>query len=172
MRKVQWTRLAFVVVIVAGMALLAVKLGDDAVQDFRLERVSGGRFYLREHRGKCVVLVFWSTMCTPCKQEMAFLEELRRELADERLLVAGICIDAESPDQAQGVTEQLRIGYPILLDTGGKVAEAWRVKTVPTTVIVDPRGRVEWRREGYDEATERVIRSQIERMLATAGAAK
>jgi len=170
MNRTPWIVIA-VVVVLAGIALLAVRFGDDAAPAFRLERLSGGRFYLREHHGKCVVLLFWSTTCAPCKREMRFLEALRRDLADERLVIAAICVDADTHDQARNVTEPLGLDYPILLDRGGQVARAWHAKTLPTTVIVDPQGRTAWRREGYDPAAGRLIRSQIERLLAGAEAA-
>lgn len=170
--KSLWIIVAAVIAIAAGMALVTVGPDDKLVRHFHLPTASGGRFYLQEHRGKYVVLVFWSMTCLPCKQEMSFLADLERELNDERLVIAGLCTDAQSPDQAKAVTEELGISYVIALDTSGEVAEALRVKAVPTTVIVDADGAEVWRREGYDQAVRRAIRSQVERLLGGAEGVK
>lgn len=160
-----WIIIAAVGAIAAGMALVTVGPDDKLVPHFHLETASGRRFYLREHLGKCVVLVFWSTACVPCKEEMAFLAELHSDLGEKRLVIAGICTDAESPDQAEAIADQLRISYAIPLDTDGKVAKSLGIKAVPTTVLINAAGVEVWRREGYDPAVRRAIRSQVDRVL-------
>ena len=168
MRKSVWIMLV-VSAVVAAAALVALRPADDLARDFRLDSLSHGRFYLHDQRGKCVVLVFWSVACRPCKAELAFLGEMQRELADERFVIAALCTDAETPDQARRAIEPLAIDYPVLLDAGGAVAAAWDAQTVPTTVIIAPDGAEAWRRTGYDASDGRAIRAHVQRLLSGAG---
>jgi len=165
MNKRLWIILAAAAVVAAYVAVAMLSPASPRGADFRLESLSGERFYLHDQRGKCVVLVFWSTMCAPCKAELTYLSNLQRELADDRLVVAGICTDAESPDRASRVVGPLDVDFPVLLDTTGEVTRDWDAVIVPTTVIIDADGKVVWRRAGYDAAVRRAIRSQIERVL-------
>lgn len=167
MNKRLWIILAAAGIAAAYVAVSTLAPGGGPRgADFRLDSLSGERFYLHDQRGKCVVLVFWSTMCDPCKAELAYLSGLQRELADDRLVVAGICTDAEGPDRVRRAVEPLDVDFPILLDTTGEVAPDWQATVVPTTVIIDADGKVAWRRTGYDATVGRAIRSQIERILA------
>ncbi len=168
MNKLVWITLAVGIAVAVGAALLVFGPGDDLRQDFRLESLSHGRFYLHDQRDKCVVLVFWSVPCEPCKAEMAFLGEMQRELGDRRLVIAGLCTDAQTPEEARRVVEPLDIEFPILLDNGAKVAAAWDAQTAPTTVIIGPDGKEAWRRTGYDVSVGRAIRSQVQRLLGSA----
>jgi len=172
MNKTLWIILAGVAVAAVAVAVVVLAPRGNAAPDFRLQTIAGERFYLHDQRGKCVVLVFWSTTCVPCKAEMTFVGQMARDLADDRLVVAALCTDAETPDEARRTVEPLDLNYPVLLDTGAKVAGQWNVTVAPTTVIIDADGKEAWRREGYDASTGQAIRLQIERLLARTGAAR
>lgn len=168
MNRNLWIILAVVGAVAAAAAVLAFRPVDRLAPDFALESLAHGRFYLHDQRGKVVVLLFWDPMCVPCKHEMSFLAELQRDLGGADLALAAVCIDPESPDQARRVAEELGVAYPVLLDDGGRVADAWSAAVVPTTVIIDADGKEVWRRQGYDPAVRWAIRSQVERLLAAA----
>ena len=60
-----------------------------------------------------------------------------------------IGLDPENVDVARSMVQGLGLSFPTLLDRGGKVTEAYRVKGFPTTVVVTPEGRRGFSREGY-----------------------
>jgi hypothetical protein len=45
------------------------------VQEVRLDALDGSRFYLGAHRGKTVVMVFWSVHCVPCHRQLVALSK-------------------------------------------------------------------------------------------------
>ena len=67
--------------------------------DFALPEQGGGEWKLSDHRGKVVVMNFWTVTCRPCIQEMptiellaeivhAFLDDMPKQLAALRKAVA------------------------------------------------------------------------------------
>ncbi len=136
-----------------------------AAPDFRLDTLSHGRFYLNAQRGRAVVLVFWWTTCQACKQEMVALKGLRDELGPRGVVVASVCTDPEDLGEVRRIVGDLGVGYPVLLDRGGGVAGKYGVRAVPTTVVVDPKGRMRLVREGYSPALMRQLRRTVEGLL-------
>jgi peroxiredoxin len=134
------------------------------VIDFRLDTLTHERFYLNQYRGKIVVLEFWSTWCTVCKQEMVELKALANEFPPEKVAFAGICNDPENLDGVKAVVESLSITYPVLLDYKARLYNKLGITAVPTTLVIDQQGRVALAREGYDSATLKQIKSGIERL--------
>src|SRR5690606_18574229 len=55
---------------------------DRLAPDFELPAADGSTFRLRDHRGKVLVLNFWTVTCQPCVEEMPSLIQLSRILRD------------------------------------------------------------------------------------------
>ena len=115
------------------------------------------------------MLVVWSTTCSVCKREMVALKELQDELGPKGLVVASVCTDPEDLGEVRRIVGGLGVGYPVLLDRGGGVAGKYGVRAVPTTVVVDPEGRMRLVREGYSPALMRQLRRTVEGLIREAG---
>jgi len=154
-----------------GAMIAGCEAGSGTANDFRLETLNHGRFYLNRHRGRPVVLVFWTTWCITCKQELTYLNDLRREFAEDELTLASVCVDPENIDLARRITEDLALGYPVLLDEmmkdgSTRVAGTFGVRSFPTTVILDAGGKIAWSCEGFGPTDKSAIGRQIDRLLA------
>jgi len=163
-KRVRSATLALLVLALAGCG------GDrrpEPAPAFQLPTLTHGRFALGAQRGKVTVLVFWTTDCTICKQEMLDLKEWHGQRAGDDLVVAAVCMDPEQRDALRGVVADAALPYDVLLDRGGAVGRRYGVKGMPTTVIVGRAGRVRYRIEGYDKGLARKIRGAIAGLLAS-----
>ena len=131
----------------------------------KLDTLDHGRFYLHEHRGKPVVLVFWDTSCQICKRELVEVESLRAAIGPEKVAVAGVCQDPENIDLARALVQGLGLGFPTLLDHEGRVSKAFGVSGFPTTIVISPTGTVGFVREGYTEPLMLQLRSTVQGYL-------
>ncbi len=140
----------------SGLALLhddsdshaseAVRLPGPAVGElappFSLPTVQGGTFHLDDIRERVGVVNFWATWCEPCRDEIPGLITLQDEYRDEGLRIVGISIEEDSRDAVASFIDTFPFNYPLLVD-GLSVAEAYGADVaVPTTVVVDRRGRI------------------------------
>jgi peroxiredoxin len=116
-----------------------------------LPDLGGERVALQGHRGRLVMLYFWATWCPYCTREMpSTIETIHRELRDQGLTILAINL-GESRAVVAPWVEQRHLTFPILLDEGGAVAGAYRVRGTPTVVLVDRQGRLLGRTVGSRE---------------------
>ena len=137
---------------------------DDAKRqkaDFTLADLQGKPWHLRELRGKVVLVNFWATWCPPCRKEMPDLQALYDKFKDQGLLVLSIS-DEESAKVAPFIAEN-KISYPVLLDPGRKVNEAFIVEGIPKSFVFDRDGKL------VAQSIDMRTRDQFLGMLSQAG---
>jgi thiol-disulfide isomerase/thioredoxin len=127
-----------------------------------LADLDGKRHDLAALRGKPVVVNFWATWCPPCRREMPSLERLRQQLAGRGLEVLAVDV-GEDIDTVFAFTGQLEPApaFPILLDRDSAAMQAWKVRGLPTTFVVDAQGRIVYRAVGGREFDHPAVIDQI-----------
>jgi thiol-disulfide isomerase/thioredoxin len=107
--------------------------------------LSGTGFALSGDRGAVVVLNFWGSWCTPCRQEAPALGELARHLSGTDVRFVGVDI-RDDPASAEAFMRNFRISYPSLNDPGDAIALAFSGTVppagIPTTLVIDRGGRI------------------------------
>ena len=111
----------------------------DEAPDFTLQDLDGSSVTLSDYRGQTVVLNFWATWCGPCRTEIPAFSEFADENPD--VVVLGVATDGDAKSLRRAA-EELKISYPVLIDSQGVSSRLYKVNTIPTTVVIDPEGRV------------------------------
>jgi len=134
--------------------------------EFRLRGFDNRLIALSDYRGKIVVLNFWASWCTPCKQEMPNLERVWQEFRDQGVVVLGVDV-LDDPDDARAFLEALRITYPNVHDPEETRMIAYRVTGLPTTIFIDRRQRIRGRFVGgyLGPAGHAALRRQVLELL-------
>lgn len=98
-------------------------------------------------KGRVVVLHFWATWCPPCRAEFPqFARFATAEQSDSAVAVLPISVD-ETPDPVKPFLAGVGGTFPVFMDTRG-MADGFKVTAIPTTIVVDKKGRVAWRNQG------------------------
>ena len=137
---------------------------DDAKRekaDFTISDLQGKTWHLRDLKGTIVLVNFWATWCPPCRKEMPDLEALYDKYKDQGFVVLSIS-DEEAAKVSPFITVG-RITYPVLLDPGRKVNEAFAVEGIPKSFVYDRQGKL------VAQSIDMRTRGQFEHMLAAAG---
>jgi peroxiredoxin len=113
-----------------------------------LPEVNGKLFDLSDYKGKTVVLNFWAFWCDTWKAELPHLRELDSRKGDLDFTLVTISVDSTRIAEFSQITNE-KLPFPVLLDSGGKVSDAYKVHTVPTVVVIDPDGHVRYTATGY-----------------------
>ena len=112
--------------------------------DFSLPDLKGQPHSIREWSGRPLMVNFWATWCGPCREEIPFLNQIRREQRVKNLEIVGIAVDV-AEDVAKYVAKT-PIDYPILIGEDGGVEAAYAFGVhelaLPFTVFLDRRGEV------------------------------
>ena len=146
------------------MAVFRFK-GDADAPDFTLLTLEGRTVTPSALRGQVVFLNFWATWCPPCREEMPSIERLHQGFKDQGLVVLGVDVD-EGPGPVARFVKDFRLGFPVLLDAGSRVSSRYGVQGLPTTILIDRRGRVVGRavgpRDWASPAGRALVRSLLE----------
>jgi thiol-disulfide isomerase/thioredoxin len=114
---------------------------------FSLPSVEDTTINLSEFRGRVVMLDFFATWCRPCKEAIPKLNALQRAYGKDGLSMVGYAVDKGGKPIVKPWVVRHGMEFPVVLgdmDT----AKAWGVKVLPTTLVIDPQGRVVERFEG------------------------
>jgi thiol-disulfide isomerase/thioredoxin len=104
---------------------------------------------LDDFRGRVVLLNFWATWCAPCVEEMPSLERLQAALAGEKFLVLPVSQDrAGLPLVRQFYREHELTGLAMFADRSSSAGRSFKLRGLPTSVLLDQDGRELGRFEG------------------------
>jgi len=127
--------------------------------------LDGGTFDVAAERGHVVLLNVWATWCGPCRYEIPALEKLHQKYGGRGFKVIGISIDeGESQPVKQFVTDNA-VRYPVALDPDGKAANLFQTSVIPTSVLIDRKGKVIWKKYGAIDENEEPLAKAIEAAL-------
>jgi peroxiredoxin len=111
--------------------------GDSKAPNFFLEDLKGKKLELRNFKGKVVFLNFWATWCGPCKEEMPSIEALYQQFKEKDFVFLTISVDYEGKKPVKEFIEKQRYTFPVLLDPKCETLDLYKVKGIPTTILID-----------------------------------
>lgn len=131
--------------------------------DFTLTEVaSGRRVTLSQFDGQPVLLFFWSSVCTQCKNEIGSIKTISQTYKDAGLVVLTINA-AEDPATVTIFRSTHLLTIPILLDPGSVVQSAYYVDALPRHFFVNSYGRIAF--VGRGEMTLDELKIQVDSIM-------
>lgn len=110
--------------------------------DLTFETLDGQPASLADLAGRVVVLNFWATWCTPCREEMPSLDRLQAAFDRTRVVVAALAVDRASADQVKTFLDGIGVErLAIYRDPKAATSRAVRLFGLPATLLVDRAGR-------------------------------
>ena len=115
---------------------------------------------LGQFAGKPLVINFWASWCVPCRREMPAFESVYRRRAGK---VAFLGVDRQDArDDALRFLDRTGVTYPSGYDPDGKLDAPYRLRGMPTTVVVAANGTV------VDHVSGPMSEDRLERVLERA----
>ena len=109
--------------------------------EITLPDLDGHMVRISDFRGKVVFLNFWTTWCPSCRVEMPSMERLHRRFKDKGFVMVAINLQ-ESRKQVKGFFRKQDLTFMSLLDKDGKVGTRFGIRNIPTTYILDKKGKI------------------------------
>ncbi len=137
-----------------------------AAPDFVLQDMDGEQHALKDYRGRVVMINFWATWCPPCRREMPSMEALYGKFRQDGFSVLAVN-EWEDPELVFPYMGQLSVfpTFPILFDREGEVSQAYQVKGLPTTFLLDRQGRIVFRAVGGRDFNHAEVEQIIRELL-------
>ena len=102
---------------------------------------SGNELNLKNYNGKLIIINFWATWCTPCKKEMPSLDHLYQNNNFKNLEILAINVEDSNIQKAKNFFVDLDIKkLEIFFDYNLKLVNAFKLRGVPTTILINKKG--------------------------------
>ena len=123
--------------------------------DFTVSAVSGRVYTLSSMRGEVVVMLFFSSGCPHCAEEIPVLRDVLASCRSPyEVVVLAMGLGSRESDLALLESAGVDWEYVPPADAWG-VADSYGVYATPTTIVVDPNGIISFRKSGriYDPSS-------------------
>ena len=157
-------RLAGAYVLLAAAAAAGTNVPSPA-PDVELQRADGGTVRLSDLKGKVVLVDFWASWCGPCKLSFPALDAVYKHRHQDGLEVLAVNVD-EDRRSAEEFLKDRPHDMPIFFDPRGRAPAAFRVDGMPSSYLLDRRGRIRFKHVGYTAAIGSAQAREVEVLLA------
>ncbi len=106
--------------------------------------LKGGTVSADRFKGKVLLVLFWSTSCKPCEEDLPLVRALYQEYAKEGFEILGVNLDPTSEGVASYMTKH-QMTWPQIHEPGGqesKPAREFGIVSLPTMILVGSDGNV------------------------------
>ncbi len=116
-------------------------------EDFSFISLDNNVKYLRDYRGKVVILDMWATTCPPCAYQMIELQKTYDHYGSDDLEILSIDVGQETPSVIQQYRETFQNTYGISFDwvfgmDNGTIWSRYDISGgIPTLYVFDQEGK-------------------------------
>ena len=153
-----------ITILVPGLAAAGVQRGMPA-PPLKVTSTSGQRITNANYRGYVLLVQFFATWCSPCRESIPAVIRLSKKYGNQGFQVLGLSIDESGDRVVRGFITDRKITYPVAL-ADDTLQDAYGVRSVPTLFLIDRKGRVVEKFMGMSEETEQAIEAAVRTALA------
>ena len=136
--------------------------------------LQGGTLALPSLKGKVVLVNFWATWCSPCREEIPWLISFQSQYANQGFTILGVAMDDDGKKVVDPFVEKTEfpldggkeatMNYPIMLGNDALAEKFGGLIGLPTSVLISRDGKMVKRYIGEVEKSE--LQQDIETQLA------
>ncbi len=111
---------------------------------FSQQDADGKMVSLRDFRGKYVLVDFWASWCSPCRQENPIVRQIYDKYQKDNFEIIGISLDKDRSQWLKAIKED-NLQWTQLSDLNGwdnEVSKTYGVQSIPENFLLDPKGRI------------------------------
>lgn len=131
----------------AALRKLDPNAGRTDFMDFTVTGLGGDRLHLATLKGKVLVLDFWATWCGPCRAQQPLYEQVKERFKNN----ANVVFLNINTDQNRNIVKPFldaqKWNKTVYFEDG--LAQLLRVSSIPMTLVVNRRGEISSRMNGY-----------------------
>ena len=119
---------------------------------------------LEKLKGKVVYLDFWASWCDPCRKSFVWMNDMHSRYDGKKFTIIAVNLDASKKDAIKFL-EKVPANFDIAYDPEGSVATKYNLKAMPTSYLIDKKGKLVFAHKGYREGDAAEIEEKIRQLL-------
>ena len=116
--------------------------------------LNGQAMNLASLRGTPVLVHFWATWCPACKLVNGAIDAIAK---DHRVMT--VAMQSGDSTEVRRFMAQANLGFPVVTDEDGALADRWGVRGVPASFVLDADGQIAYATTGV--STETGLRARL-----------
>lgn len=124
-----------------------------------------------QFRGKVVYVDFWASWCPPCLRSFPFMNRMTQQYGAQDLEIIAVNMDEERDDAIEFL-ERSPTKFRVVADTKQECAQAFEVKAMPSSYIIDRKGKIRHIHLGFKTDETEELQTVITQLLAENVASK
>ncbi len=129
-----------------------------------LPTASGETVALDRLKGQVVYVDFWASWCAPCRKSFPWMAEMQKKYGPSGFTVVAVNVDKKRPD-AERFLQSTPAAFTVVYDPAGTTPNAWNVKAMPTSFVVDPKGNVAIVESGFRDENVAELEGRIRSLV-------
>jgi len=138
-------------------------IAENMAPNFKLDGQQNS-IELNKYRGQIVYVDFWASWCQPCRKSFTWMNKMQNLYGKEGFKVIAINLD-ESRSKANKFLQQIPANFDVAFDPQGNTAEAYRVKAMPSSYLIDKNGKLVYANIGFRGNDEDTLEVKIRNLI-------
>lgn len=114
-----------------------------SIQKMLLHSADGESYQINKFAGNVLVIHFWATWCSNCKEEMLSLDRFQREHRDKPIIIIPLSEDFKGKEVVEKFYRENKIDSLLnFIDVKNQIFSDLRISGLPTSIIIDSSGRI------------------------------
>ncbi|HNI62796.1 MAG TPA: TlpA disulfide reductase family protein, partial [Agitococcus sp.] len=103
---------------------------------------------LDQYKGKVVYVDFWASWCGPCRESFPWMKKMQQQYGKDGLVIIAINVDQDKK-LADKFLSEFKPEFNVLFDKDGKLAEDFKVSSMPSSYVLDREGKPRFKHKGF-----------------------
>ena len=126
--------------------------------DLSLKDLQGNSVQLSSLRGEVVLVNYWASWCSPCREEMPILDEFYKEHQSEGFMLIAVNVSESAEDAAEYVAEH-GYSFTVWSDPPGDTMIELGINGLPASLLLDETGRIQ--KVWLGSVTEEILETSV-----------
>jgi peroxiredoxin len=157
--------LLFIALVFVPVVALAAPQKGELAPPFKVTSTTGQQLALSDYRGKVLLLEFFTTWCSSCKESVSHLVRLYQKHEKQGLRVLGLNLDDDGVKIVREYVIANRLNYPVAL-AGESLQTDYGLRSVPTLYVVSKKGLIVEKFMGHNDEVEKRLDLLLKKLLS------
>ncbi|WP_168204180.1 TlpA family protein disulfide reductase [Aliikangiella coralliicola] len=159
-----WFKLLGLLALVASISVAQAK--NEPAPAFTLSDIySGKKVSLSDYAGKVVYVDFWASWCGPCRKSFPAMEEIYQANKAKGFEVITVNLD-DNAGLGKEFLKSFKVSFTNLYDDKKQTPSAYQVATMPSSFLIDKKGKIRLRHQGYKKSDKAKLDQAIKILLS------